>query len=248
MNPREKQLDSDSKPSYMTLIGTVPDTVNQTTPLVTVGPTDLAFDAGNDLLINPHIDAGLLLEFKINAGDDSVERTTGSFLDAGFTAGMTIHVANTTLNDGTYLLSGVTDLVMTIDSSQSFSDEGPIDTPTISTMAIKVGTGGAGFYEVETALETKAPADGLSEVLKVELYLNGSAAMAPATRSSMSPVTAGWMQVRSMPIPIELDDGDFLDVRLAHLGLVKTGALTISGADFTSYLRAVRTKAPTPPA
>lgn len=58
-----------------------------------------------------------------NPDDDTITRNKGSWIADGFRVGHEIAVANSSSNDGTYTVAGVTDLVLTLDSGDTLTDE-----------------------------------------------------------------------------------------------------------------------------
>ncbi len=64
-------------------------------------------------------------EFK-DTNPDTVVRTTGSWITDGFVAAGTFTVSGTVSNDGTYLIDSVTALVLTLDSGETLTNEGPL--------------------------------------------------------------------------------------------------------------------------
>ena len=61
-----------------------------------------------------------------NVNPDTVVRTTGSWVTDGFVAGGTFTVSGTASNDGTFLIDSVTALVLTLDSGETLTNEGPL--------------------------------------------------------------------------------------------------------------------------
>lgn len=58
-----------------------------------------------------------------DANPDTITRTGGDWLYDGFVAGMTLTVANSTLNDGDYLIVDVTDKTIVLDAGDALTAE-----------------------------------------------------------------------------------------------------------------------------
>ncbi len=75
----------------------------------------------------PDVDSATIsAEFK-DTDPDTVVRTTGSWVTDGFVAGGTFTVSGTASNDGTFTIDTLNALVLTLDSGDSLTDEGPLD-------------------------------------------------------------------------------------------------------------------------
>ena len=78
----------------------------------------LEYYQGTAMLGNPTV------TFAVEAGDDSITRSAGSFIDDGFSIGQQIRVMRSTLNDAVFTLTGVTALQLLV--STALQNEGPI--------------------------------------------------------------------------------------------------------------------------
>lgn len=67
-----------------------------------------------------------------DASPDTITRAAGSFITDGFKAGMTITVAGSTSNNGTYTVATVGALVLTLDPGDALAAEGPSNGRTIT--------------------------------------------------------------------------------------------------------------------
>jgi len=95
--------------------------------------------------------ASRTLEFKDNTPSaDSIEASSGSFLTDGYCCAMEVTVTGTTLNNGTYKIASVTDTVITLEISESLSNEGPFSSgaklETKTLIEVDNGTNEASYY------------------------------------------------------------------------------------------------------
>lgn len=72
------------------------------------------------------------------ADDDTITRSSGSWVDDGFAVGLTVTVAGTDSNDVTGEITALTDTVMTLDTA--LADEGPVGGCSVSAGGIATGT------------------------------------------------------------------------------------------------------------
>ncbi len=82
--------------------------------------------------------------FTNTGGNDTLDRSTGSFVDDGFLAGQSVRVANSPLNAGLYTILTVT--IGTLDfAGDPFVDEGPISGVTMGVAGSSRWNGLSGF-------------------------------------------------------------------------------------------------------
>lgn len=76
---------------------------------------------------------GVTLTFDENTpSDDTITRDKGSWVDEHFVVGMTVTIAGSVSNDGSYTIDTVTDTVITLDSGDDLADETILATDTVT--------------------------------------------------------------------------------------------------------------------
>lgn len=99
--------------------------------------------------------------------NDTVTASSGSFVTDGYEAGMTLAVASSSSNDGDYLISSVTALVIMIAAADDFAAEGPLSaTTTLDASGDNVCPAlffeipsGCNFYEIRHAAPSAGNVD-----------------------------------------------------------------------------------------
>ncbi len=97
---------------------------------------------------------------------DTLTASTGSFISDGYAAGMTLTIASSSSNNGGFRIASVTALVITINASDDFANEGPISaTTTVDATGdqtcnlLFLDTAGAVSYEIRHAAPSAGNVD-----------------------------------------------------------------------------------------